>query len=126
MCPNAKAMSLIVNDVVIKDDIEPPQIYDEDPRYQNNERDDDIKGEEQPITLTTLNEQMHPWALKFEGLIARQPVTILVDSGVSLNFISANLVVYLQLTGIRGQAPFDITLGNGQKISCHMWLRESL
>lgn len=55
--------------------------------------------------------------LKLQGLIKSTPVSILVDSGSTHNFVSLSLVKHLQLN-TSPCSPFQITVANGEKVQC--------
>ncbi|KAF2286334.1 hypothetical protein GH714_014326 [Hevea brasiliensis] len=55
-----------------------------------------------------------PKTMKFQGCLHGQEVTIMIDSGVSHNFIANNLVTKLELQ-VTQTPPFGVRLGDGHR-----------
>ena len=69
------------------------------------------------ISLHALTGSTDPRTLRLTGYIHGKPITILVDSGSTHNFVQPRVAELLRLT-ISPANPFDVTVGNGSTISC--------
>lgn len=127
MYPNAKVMTLMVDDpmIEVEEKLAPP-IYDEEPDGVAKEDIENVKVEfnllevskGRKFSFNQLKENGGERSLKFEGHICRFPIQILVDSGAHLNFISTSLAEYLQLPATRVNQPLKITTGSGHALIC--------
>lgn len=73
--------------------------------------------EEAKVSVQAMNGSGGTGTLKLQGAIQGKPVTILVDSGSTHNFISQNLVKQLHLK-VSPCTPFKVTVANGDELNC--------
>ncbi|KAF2309322.1 hypothetical protein GH714_001617 [Hevea brasiliensis] len=78
------------------------------------------------LPLYSVGGIQQPRTMKFQGSIAGHSIVVMVDSGASHNFISTQLVQFLNLP-ISATPTFNVKLGDGCKISstAMLWPMES-
>ena len=96
--------------------IEPP----EDMEEEVEEYEEEVMDEEQPlidITVYALVGYANPQTMKVGGLLKQQPITILIDTGSTNNFMNSKVAVQMALP-IENYSRFDVKVTDGRILKC--------
>lgn len=114
-CPNKTLRALIVSE----DEV--PNLSD-DSEFEKSELtasvveiSDEAHFSQMELPFYSVGGISSPKTMKLAGTIHRTPITVMMDSGPSYNFISGDLVSKLQLK-VNNTPLFDVKLGDGHKV----------
>ena len=79
----------------------------------------DAEEEPQPIEVTvhTLAGYSNPQTMKVGGLLKQQPITVLIDTGSTNNFLNSKVAVHMNLP-IENCNRFVVKVTNGRILKC--------
>ena len=86
----------------------------EHPEESLEHEEEDAEEEPQPTeaTVHTLAGYSNPQTMKVGGLLKQQPITVLIDTGSSNNFINSKVTIQMALP-IENCSRFDVKVTNG-------------
>ena len=81
--------------------------------------EEDMEEEPQPtdITVHALAGYSNPQTMKVEGLLKQQPITVLIDTGSTNNFLNSKVAAWMALH-IEGYSKFDVKVADGRILKC--------
>ncbi|KAA8524177.1 hypothetical protein F0562_010393 [Nyssa sinensis] len=82
-----------------------------------NELEHEAGEEQAEITLHAFSGWKGPRTMKLQAFIGKQPVTVLVDSGSSHNFVSDRVACHLHLP-VTSTKKFNVKIADGGQLSC--------
>ena len=100
----------------------------EHPKESFEYEEEDAEEEPQPteVTVHTLASYSNPQTMKIGGLLKQQPITVLIDTGSTTNFLNSKLAVRISLP-IENRCRFDVKVTDGRILNCdHRRLQEKL
>ncbi|RWV81670.1 hypothetical protein GW17_00056890 [Ensete ventricosum] len=100
--------------------IEPVEDEDSEPFEEGLEPEEEaIEEEPQPVdyTVHALAGYSNPWTMKVGGLLKQQPITVLIDTGSTNNFLNSKVAACLALQ-IEGCNKFDVKVVDGRILNC--------
>ena len=82
-------------------------------------KEEDAEEEPQPteVTVHALASYSNPQTMKIGGLLKQQPITVLIDTGSTTNFLNSKLAVRISLP-IENRCRFDVKVINGWILNC--------
>ncbi|RWV83319.1 hypothetical protein GW17_00055094 [Ensete ventricosum] len=100
--------------------IEPMEDKDSEPSEEDLELEDETTEEEpQPADYAVhlLVGYSNPQTMKVRGLLKQQPITVLIDSGSTYNFLNSKVVEHMTLQ-IERCNKFDVKVTDGRILKC--------
>ncbi|RWV77123.1 hypothetical protein GW17_00062096 [Ensete ventricosum] len=100
--------------------IEPVEDEDNEPSEVGLELEEEATEEElQPVdyAVHALDGYSNPQMMKVGGLLKQQPITVLIDTGSTNNFLNSKVAAHLALQ-IDGCKKFDIKIADGRILNC--------
>ena len=81
--------------------------------------EEDMEEEPQPtdITVHALAGYSNPQTMKVGGLLKQQPITVLIDTGSTNNFLNSKVAARMALH-IEGCSKFDVKVADGRILKC--------
>ena len=91
----------------------------EHPEESIEYKEEDAEEEPQPteVTVHTLASYSNPQTMKIGGLLKQQPITVLIDTGSTTNFLNSKLAVRISLP-IENRCRFDVKVTDRQILKC--------
>ena len=91
----------------------------EHPEESLEHEEEDAEEEPQPteVTVHTLASYSNPQTMIIGGLLKQQPITVLIDTGSTTNFLNSNLAVRISLP-IENRCRFDVKVTDGRILNC--------
>ena len=85
--------------------------------FEHNE--EDVEEEPQPtdVTVHALAGYSNPQMMKVGGLLKQQPITVLIDTGSTNNFLNSKVAARMALH-IEGCSKFDVKVADGRILKC--------
>ena len=86
----------------------------EHPKESLEHEEEDAEEEPQPteVTVHTLASYSNPQTMKIGGLLKQQPITVLIDTGSSNNFLNSKVTIQMALP-IENCSRFDVKVADG-------------
>ena len=100
----------------------------EHPKESLEHEEEDAEEEPKPteVTVHTLASYSNPQTMKIGGFLKQQPITVLIDTGSTTNFLNSKLAVRISLP-IKNRCRFDVKVTDGRILNCdHRRLQEKL
>ncbi|RWV93677.1 hypothetical protein GW17_00043854 [Ensete ventricosum] len=100
--------------------IEPVEDEDSEPSEEGLKPEEEAMEEEpQPTdyTVHALAGYSNPQTMKVGGLLKQQPITVLIDTGSTNNFINSKVAACMTLQ-IEGYNKFDVKVIDGRILNC--------
>ena len=87
----------------------------EHPKESLEHEEEDMEEESQPtdITVHALAGYSNPQTMKVGGLLKQQPITVLIDTGSTNNFLNSKVAIHMNLP-IENCSRFVIKVANGR------------
>ena len=91
----------------------------EHPEESLEHEEEDAEEEPQPteVMVHTLASYSNPQTMKIGGLLKQQPITVLIDTGSTTNFLNSKLAVRISLP-IENHCRFDVKVTDGRILNC--------
>ena len=86
---------------------------------ENFEHKEDAEEEPQPtdVTVHILASYSNPQTMKVGGLLKQQPITVLIDTGSTNNFLNSKVAARMMLH-IEGCSKFDVKVTDRRILKC--------
>ncbi|RWW16646.1 hypothetical protein GW17_00019462 [Ensete ventricosum] len=101
---------------MIIEPIEESELEDVDCKFEEEDTEEDM----QPLigTIHALTDYDNLQMIKIEEFLKHQPVTILIDTGSTNNFVDSKVVAQLTLQ-IEDCSRFDVIIADGRILNCN-------
>jgi hypothetical protein len=83
---------------------------------ESEQEDNDNVGGECGVTCT-VHGYSNPQTMKVKGLLKRQPVTVLIDTGCTNNFLDEGIAQRLMIH-VENREPFEVKIVDGGTLTC--------
>ena len=97
--------------------IEEEVIEHSEESLEHEEKDAEEEPQPTEVTVHTLAGYSNPQTMKVGGLLKQQPITVLIDTGSTTNFLNSKLAVRIALP-IENRCRFDVNVINRQILNC--------
>ena len=91
----------------------------EHPKESLEHEEEDAEEEPQPteVTVHALAGYSNPQTMKVGGLLKQQPITVLIDTGSTNNFLNSKVTIQMALP-IENCSRFDVKVVDGRILNC--------
>ncbi|RWW86245.1 hypothetical protein BHE74_00004987 [Ensete ventricosum] len=103
--------------------IEPVEEEDNESSEESLEPKEEVMEEEPQsvdFTMHVLAGYSNPQTMKVGGLLRQQPITVLIDTGNTNNFLNSKVATHMALH-IKGCNKFNVKVADGWILKCDQW-----